>query len=215
MPDGEIGALAKTVRTTLEARPPVWGRHQPHHHKRHLGLPQLVHSAKHRPPHPAQWPTRVAPFRTKSAGVLPARRCNHRGRQHYQRSADSAATDTGATHTPEPNKTPYAPATRIPTNGAQPTSLQRDRTSQRHHDCPTTRQAPHLAPHPGQLPTTPRGEPHKGHGNNMATTDRHHRLEGIPPRGNNDGSNRPPHATPSTTNTGHAPFHNHPGHGHH
>ena len=76
-------------------------------------------------------------------------------------------------------------------------------------------QAPHLTPRLGQLPTTPRGKPHQEHGNNMATTNGRHRLEENPPRANNDGSHAPPHAALSTTNTGNAPFHKHPGHGDH
>ena len=106
-----------------------------------------------------------------SAGVLPARRCNHRGAQHDQPSANSATTDTGARHTPQPNKTINAGATRTraPTRRAQPTSLQKDRAPKRHHYRPTTRQAPHLASNRRQLPTTTKGGTTKGaqqqHGN--------------------------------------------------
>ena len=66
-----------------------------------------------------------------------------------------------------------------------------------------------------QLPATPRGEPHKEHGNDMATTDRHHRLEESPPTDSNNGIHAPPYATPSTPNTGHAPLSHHRGHGDH
>ena len=42
------------VRRRFQTRAPVWRQQKPRHHERHPGLPQLVHSAKHPPPHPAR-----------------------------------------------------------------------------------------------------------------------------------------------------------------
>ena len=98
------------VRRLLQTRPSVWRQQQPRHHERHPGLPQLVHSTKHPPPHPARRPTRVAPYWATGAGLLPARRRSHRSTQHHQPSAYNATTDTGAAHTPQSYKTPNSHA---------------------------------------------------------------------------------------------------------
>ena len=140
---------SNAIPRPLEARPPVRRRLRTCHHERHPRLPQLVHAAEHPPPHPARRPTRVAPYSATRARVLPARRRSHQGRQLYQLSADGAATDTGTIIAPQPNKTPHAPAEQLPTRRTKPDSPQRDRTSQRHCERPTSCQAPHYTPRPG------------------------------------------------------------------
>ena len=124
VPDGDIGALAATARPTFQYRlkptHPFRGDYDTAIRNALPGRPQLVHPAKHPSPHPARRPTRVAPCWATSAGVRPVRRCSHRGTQHHQLSADRAATDTGTTHTPQPNKPHKPPQNNSPQRGQSP-----------------------------------------------------------------------------------------------
>ena len=191
------------VRRLLAARPPVRGRLPPRHQERHPGLPQLVHPAKHPIPHPARQPTRVALCWATGAAGLPARRRNHQGAQNHEPSADGAATNPRATHTPN---TP--PQNRSPQRGQGPTAHKgteppsATRTVQHLPEPLSTR---HITAH-YQLP---RG------GNHTRST-----ATAQLPTGKIDWKRILPGVTTMEvmhllTNTGRAPFHNHQGHGHH
>ena len=112
VPDGDIGPLATTEDCSRphhpfgdDYNPAITNAILAYHS---WSTEQSIHLHT---PHddPLEW----HPWGT-SAGVLPARKCNHQGARHHQPSADGATTDTGATHSPKPNKAPRAPAAQFP-----------------------------------------------------------------------------------------------------
>ena len=183
VPDGDIGALATPVCTTFEdcSRPdhPFGDNNGPAITNAILAYhswstQQSIHLHT-----PHDDPGEGHPVGPPALGFYLHKDATTGAHRLISPPANSAKTDIGATHTPQSNKTPNALAKRTQTTArrAQPTSPQKNRTPQRLHDRPTTRQARHLLSHPRQLPTTPRREPHKEHSKDMPTTDGHHRFQ--------------------------------------